>query len=442
EEIFGLTTNANHYFFNAKDYNKALSFDLKARLLSLKTNNADYIRITTGSLASIKFMTGEFSESLALFHRYSQMQPDDSLELYFNIANCHFRLKNSDSLAYYSHLGIQESLRKRDTFNYDSFLRLNGVSHYMKGNLKRALDSLQKARNLAIDTVNLGSSYYYSALSHESMGNPDSTLFYFKKIASLDPEPEIYFPEIKNVWFRLYENAKKEDDNDKQLAYIGKFLEADSILESRSRGLISKVDRDYDLPLFEERKNQLLAAETTKRNLTYLIISLSVLFIFSIVFFLSRFLNQRKRLKQAIGNPESYLSKIDDSKKVKQRKISIPVELAQQIDKFLEKFEKEKQFLDSTMSLQKLSASANTNTSYLSGHLNSNQGGYSDYINSRRVQYAFSDMPKNPKIHIYTLEHIAKLYGFTSLRAFNRAFEKFLKIKPRDYLERIKRQNV
>ncbi len=69
-----------------------------------------------------------------------------------------------------------------------------------------------------------------------------------------------------------------------------------------------------------------------------------------------------------------------------------------------------------------------------------NKKGYSNYINGLRARYAFGDMVNNLKISIYTLEHIAKLYGFTSLRAFNRAFEKFLKIKPRDYLAQIKRQ--
>jgi len=440
EELFALTTNANYYFIEAQDYNKALSYDLEARWISLKTKNEYYIRMTTASMASIKFMTGEFSESLALLHRYRKMRPEDSLALYFNIANCHFRLKNSDSLSYYSALGIRESLKKRDTFNYDSFLRLNGVSHYLRGNLRRSLDSLKKARDLAIDTINLGSSYYYTALAHEAIGNPDSTLFYFGKIASLDREPEVYFPEIKNVWFRLYKDALKDDDEEKQLTYIEKFMDADSILESESNGLLSMVDKNYDLPLFEERRAQLLAARTTKRNLTFLVIALSVLLIFSVVFFLGRYFHHKKRLKDAIGNPETYLKTMDGNKKSRQKRNDLPVELTEQLDRFLREFENARHFLDPTLSLQKLSAAAETNTTYLSGYLNTNHGGYSDYINSRRVHFAFADMPGNPKISIYTLEHIAKLYGFTSLRAFNRAFEKFLKIKPRDYLDQIKRR--
>lgn len=442
EEIFGLMTNGDHYFYDLNDFTTALKFYVRARKLSLKTKNDYYHKVTTNALASTKFLTGEFPESLNLYHRYRLMQPEDTLALYFNIANCHYRLKNSDSLSYYSQLGIRESLKRQDTFNYDSFLRLNGVSQYMQGNLKRALDSLQKARDFAIDTINLGSSYYYSALSHEAIGNPDSSMFYFSRIASLNPEPELYFPEIKNVWYRLYANAKKENDNEKQLAYIEKFLKADSILALKSMGLISRVHKDYDLPLFEERRHQLLTAQSTKRNLTYLVIALSVLLVFSSVFFLGRVFHQKKRLNEAIGNPENYLNKMDVSQKIRSQQNNLPEELTHQLDRFIRKFEDEKHFLDSEMSLQKLSAAANTNTTYLSSYLNSNQGGYSDYINSRRVHYAFNDMPKNPKLSVYTLEHIAKLYGFTSLRAFNRAFEKFLKIGPRDYLAQIKRRNL
>uniref|UniRef100_UPI0035940FAB hypothetical protein n=1 Tax=Pricia sp. TaxID=2268138 RepID=UPI0035940FAB len=47
EGIFALTTNADYYFNEVKDYNKALAFDLKARKLSIETGNVYYIRATT-----------------------------------------------------------------------------------------------------------------------------------------------------------------------------------------------------------------------------------------------------------------------------------------------------------------------------------------------------------------------------------------------------------
>ncbi|SDE99797.1 hypothetical protein SAMN05421636_109172 [Pricia antarctica] len=441
EEIFGLTTNGDHYFYDNNDFTRALAFYLKARRLSIETNNGYYIRATTSALAAIKFMAGDFSESLALYHRYAQLGPEDSLGLYFNLANCHYGLENIDSLSYYSTIGIHEALLEKDTFHYASLLRLNGVSQYMKGNLKRALDSLQKSRALSADTIDLGSSYYYTALAHEAMGNADSTLYYFKEISSLDQEPQIYFPEIKNVYYRLYENAKRKDQNGEQLAYIEKFMVADSILGSKSKGLISRVDTDYDLPLLMERRNRLRTDRATKRNLTYTIIGLSVLFIASVIFFLRRSFQQKRRLREAIGNPGNYLRTIHGPKPVvDQNRNTLSTELKDQFDRFFQKFEANDHFLEPTMSLQKLSSAAHTNNAYLSNYLNTYKKGYSNYINGLRARYAFGDMADNPEISIYTLEHIAKLYGFTSLRAFNRAFEKFLKIKPRDYLARIKRR--
>lgn len=441
EEIFALTTNGDHYFYDNNDFTKALAFYLKARRLSIETNDDYYIKATTSALASIKFMAGDFSEALALYHHYAQLGPEDSLGLYFNLANCHYELNNSDSLSYYSNIGIQEALEKKDTLNYGSLLRLNGVSHYMRGNLKRALDSLQKSRSLSVDTINLGSSYYYTALAHEALGNADSALHYFKEISSMDQEPEIYFPQIKSVYLRLYENAKRMDQNGEQLAYIEKFMVADSILGSKSKGLISRVDTDYDLPLLMERRNRLHTAQATKRNLTYSIIGLSVLFIASVIFFLRRSLQQKKRLKEAIGNPGNYLRTIYGPKPVEgQKRSTLSAELNEQFDRFLQKFEENERFLDPAMSLQQLSSAAHTNNAYLSNYLNTYKGGYSDYMNGLRARYAFGAMVNDPKISIYTLDHIAKLYGFTSLRAFNRAFEKFLKIKPRDYLAEIKRR--
>jgi hypothetical protein len=141
------------------------------------------------------------------------------------------------------------------------------------------------------------------------------------------------------VYYRLYENAKKKNQNEEQLAYIEKFMEADSILESKSKGLISRVDEDYDLPLLAERRNQLRTAQATKKNLTYTIIALLVLLIASVIFFLSRFIRQKKRLKNAIGNPENYLRTIHGPKPVvNQKRSTLPAEINDQFDKFFHKF--------------------------------------------------------------------------------------------------------
>ncbi len=440
EEIFGLITKADYFFYDRNEFATALTFYLLARELSVETKHKRYIQTTTNSVASIKFLAGEFSEALELYHQYEPLNPNDSLS-YFNIANCHYKLNNTDSLSYYSLIGIKKSIKDKDASNYESFLRLNGISHYLQGNLKRALDSLHKSRALTSDTIDLGSSYYYSALAHEAMGNADSTVYYYKKISSLNQEPEIYFAEIKNVYLSLYDNAKKNVQSEEQLKYIEKYLGADSILASKSKGLISKVVKDYDLPLFEERRNQLRAALASKNNLSYVVIALCIALLLSIVFFSNRFIRQKKRLKEAIGNPENYLKKVHNHRPVMDSKRnSLSSELIVELNRFFHKFEIEKGFLDTTTSLQQLSTLADTNTSYLSNFLNSHKGGYSNYINSLRAQFAFNDMPKNPKILIFTLDHIAKLYGFTSLRAFNRSFEKFIKIKPRDYLAQIKKR--
>lgn len=438
EELFAITTNGD-YFYSVNNFNKALSFYLETRKLSIELNNRLYIEYTTSALADIKFLAGEFSESLLLYHQYKKMGTEDNLSIYFNIANCHYELNNIDSLSYYSRLGIIKSLNENDTINYEAFLRLNGVSNFKQGNLKRALDSLEKSRSFHLDTVNLASSLYYSALAYESIGSTDSMISYFVKIAKLNEQPRLYFPEIKNVYFKLYEHAKNNNQLENQLIYIEKYIETDSMLESNSKGLISRIDRDYDLPLFEERRRELKEIQLTKKRLTYIVVILVFLLISLTIYYLNHLRLQKKRLKFALVSPENYIKSIPRPKPgTQEKKNSIAPDLITQLDLFFNDFEETNAFLDSSTSLQQLAQLANTNTSYLSNYLNLYRGGYTDYINSLRVQYAFSDMAKNPKIVNYTLEYIAKTYGFTSLRVFNRAFEKFIKLKPRDYLSEIK----
>jgi len=440
EELFGLLTSAN-YFYDNHEYNKALGLYIAARQLSLELNDKNYIKQTTSALADIKFLAGEYAEALNLYHRIKKIGDDDKLELHFNIANCHYELNNIDSLSFYSRLGIDKSITNNDTLSYAMFLKLNGVSHYKRGNLNRALDSLEKSRTLYFDTLNIGSSFYYSSLTYEAMGIKDSAIYYLNKITSLNQEPEVYFPEIKSVYLKLYENAKINKDDEEQLFFIEKYMEADSVLQAKSKGLISRIDMDYDLPLFEERRNQLRKAQSTRKKLTYAIVALSFLLISLAAFFLNRSIVQKRRINEAIGNPNEYLKNIPATLPITDSKRNqLPPELIEQLNKFFEEFEKNKGFLNPSISLNQLAPLANTNTSYLSNYLNAFKGGYSDYINGLRAQYAFSDMATNSKISIFTLEHIAKQYGFTSLRAFNRAFEKYIKIRPRDYLAQIKQR--
>ena len=267
------------------------------------------------------------------------------------------------------------------------------------------------------------------------------------KKGNLNEAKDIY----KNVLIRFPKNiralkalqvlSKEKNNIDKQLYYVDKFIEADSILDSKSKGLISQVEKDYDLPNFEERRLKLQIALANKKYLTYAVVGLSVMLIISVTVFFLRFVKQKNRLNDAINNPVKYLKTIDSPKRtVNLNKNKLPAEHVKRFDKFFQVFEIEKQFLNHSMSLQSLASAANTNTSYLSNYLNTHKRGYSNYINRLRAQYAFTEIPKNPKLLIFTLDHIAKLYGFSSLRAFNRSFEKFLKIKPRDYLAQIKQR--
>ncbi len=101
----------------------------------------------------------------------------------------------------------------------------------------------------------------------------------------------------------------------------------------------------------------------------------------------------------------------------------------------LHAFEDRKGFLDADVSLISLAMELNTNSSYLSKIINhTKQKPFKKYLNDLRVAYAYDELQSNSNIRKYTMEAIARDFGFKSAENFSKKFSEVYGIYPSKFL--------
>ncbi|MDD2960801.1 MAG: helix-turn-helix transcriptional regulator [Muribaculaceae bacterium] len=96
-----------------------------------------------------------------------------------------------------------------------------------------------------------------------------------------------------------------------------------------------------------------------------------------------------------------------------------------------ELFEKDKIYLNATLTLSDLAKLLNTNRTYISTYLNNILSTtFCDYVNEYRLEYASKLLLEDVNA---SLEIIAEMSGFNSLTTFRRAFIKNFRCTPKEY---------
>jgi len=103
-------------------------------------------------------------------------------------------------------------------------------------------------------------------------------------------------------------------------------------------------------------------------------------------------------------------------------------------------FEEEKPFTDPDFSINMLSKTLKTNSTYISKALNQvGNKKFNVFVNQYRIQQVIEDLD-NKKHKKHTLEHIYTKAGFTQQSTFNRVFKEFIGVTPTEYIDKLNRE--
>ncbi|WP_291286984.1 helix-turn-helix domain-containing protein [Flavobacterium sp.] len=210
-----------------------------------------------------------------------------------------------------------------------------------------------------------------------------------------------------------------------------------------------KFQKEYNtLYLILEKEN---LTESTINDKTKLHWSIGVLFLVVIIAIFFRFYQYRIKKRQpsqfekGIHRSTNNELRTIETNEIEVRSvksgienIGINEELVVQILEKLTHFEKTKGYLFSSVTVQSLSSTFETNSKYVSKVVNTyKEKTFVQYINDLRIEYALQSLEEDSKLQKYTIQALAVEFGFNNAESFSTAFYKKTGIKPVYFIKQL-----
>ena len=458
------------YFFNKKNYNTALDNYLKVSSIAVKTKNEKYILKSKYDIGDLKRRIDEKEGALILFREYlsySNKNPSlldtlTYLNIISEIAHVHNDFKSTDSSSYYNRIGIKEATRLKKDSYVKHFSLSEGVSHYLKGNYKLAIDSLKRnipyfeSNNIS---TNLPHAYYYYGKSLSKLNQIEKAVIYYKKVDSLFELDNAVYSISRDNYNQLISYYKQKRDLENQLYYINTLIKVDSLLNIENLYLNKTIYKEYDIPQLESEKEMILQEMSENYSLFRKIIGVSIILLaisLLILFFqyykktvykkkFDKIMNAVEEQK-LLGNTDKEIGIENDEKNTELsnskdlRELDISPEIISAILKGLQQFEKQKKYLSHDIILNTLAKELETNNNYLSKVVNHcKKLSFSNYLNLLRINYFIDLAKRDPNIRKFTIKAIANEVGFSNSESFSKAFTKHKRIKPSYFLKELEK---
>jgi len=461
DSIINITKNSKHrsypaygyyqkgvWLFEQGNYKEALDNYLIAKKYATERNNKNQLNNIKLVIAALKDRYGEYEESIILYNQYldyimnidnfKEDHPQIYLAGIYNVANGYLRLRKLDSADVYINRGLEESKILNDTSSYYDFLSSLGTTLYFKKDYEKAINILNEAIPHR-KNYGLAICYFNKAECLKNLGEIDKSIIFFKKSDSIYQETKYVFPGLRKVYESLIDDAKSKDNIQDQLLYIERLLETDSILDSDFEYISKNIIRKYDTTLLLDEKQLIINRLDKKtRKASYII---SILIIISLVLVLGSLYIIRYREKLYKKRFNKLINESKSNKNSKEEK-SVSNEIANDVTTIilqkLQKFEKEKKYIEQGLTLNKVADLLQTNSSYLSKVVNVNmKKTFNTYINDLRIEYVIERLKKDKQFRKYTIASISEEVGYANSQSFANAFYKKTGIKPSYFIKQL-----
>ena len=417
-----------------KNENKGLELEIKEAIGSLKNIGGDY----KGALKESKEILEIEREKLAL--------DSSSIENYLialhNLSLDYLRINEPDSSLTLINEGISLSLKINDSLAYYDYIGNAGLAYYFRKDFQKALDSLDKAFPFRIDQNARINYYLYKGKIAKDIGNLEKAISHFEKLDSIYEMHQVPVRELPEVYQTFIDYYKAKGDIENQLKYINKFIAVDSVLDANFNYLSTNITKEYDIPLLVSEKENLISRLKNEKRTTNLGLGISIgvglLLAVGFIYYYRKQRFYKRRFEEILSTKPSSKPQIPSSKSLK----GISEEVIEQIQKGLDHFESQKEFLDGSITLNSLSKTLSTNSNYLSKVINFNkQKNFSNYLNDLRIEYAIEQLKNNPQFRKYSVKGMAQEVGFNSPESFSKAFYKRSGLYPSYFLKQLEKMN-
>ena len=371
----------------------------------------------------------------------------DYLEILHKISTTYWYKNKLDSAIYYNDLQYREAIFNENLYHKNKSRVTRALIQYKTGNFQSALDSISKYETFVEETKDstyLAVVNLYKGKAYQKLGNQELAIKAFKKVDTIIEKTGDYSWELEENYEILNDYYREKGDLKKQLLYIEKLIDFDSILYRNNTYLKNTILTKYNTPKLITEKETLIStlekSDNKKSKIIFLISILALILLVLTLYYNNKRINDKKRFEELLrGGKLTLKENIVTSQNTKQ--LTIPQEIIEEILKKIKHFEEKKGFLDNTITLNKLSKKLGTNSNYLSRTINFHKNkNFSTYLSHLRIDHAVHILKEEPKFREYTIKAIAHEVGFNSVETFTTAFHKHTKIYPSYFIKQLKKE--
>ncbi|WBV55821.1 helix-turn-helix domain-containing protein [Chryseobacterium daecheongense] len=415
-------------------------------------NNKRQIAFANINIAYLNNYIGKHTEAAKILKFYFDngiyLNENERNQIHYNLADTYIEINKMDSAKILIQKGIQFSLKNKNTYQYHQYLFLDGFYNLKLKKFNLAIEQLLKCKkffaksendlNINYTLLNLGKAY-------DGLKEKNKAAESFASVDSIVQKSNNTFPELREVYTYLINYYKGNNNKEKQLYYIDRFLTVDKVLDSQFRYISRELPRQYDTPQLLKEKENIINDLQNRKKILYISISILFIGLLVLLYLYKKSKNSEKRHREiaqklihsieeknnAFTEPEPnvIITEISDKKipfnQIESKSKSIPEEVVQFILKGLENFETKQQFLKKGITLSSLAKTLKTNSAYLSDVINTyKEKNFASYLNDLRINYALTRLVHDKKFRSYKLSVISEELGYNNEQAFSIAFKK------------------
>ena len=445
-----------YLYTQLSNYEATIDNYLKAEKYAKKKNNLDAYYEVRYQIAVFKSEDlGEIEEALELYleckNYYQKKDTKDEYyerpyqRILFAIADVYKTQNKLDSASYYNKMGYKEANTTGNQKMKYLFVLNEGATHLLKGYYNEALDSVNKAYDVIRkndDIIGELACYYYIGKCYEELKKEDLAVDYYKKVDSLYNLNNYITPEFVSGYHYLVSYYKAKDDKTNQLLYLNKILKIENTLQKGYKNWNKLLKDKYDIPHKVEEKENIISELKSGKRFNYFIMFILLIVVVFTLFFGIRQSRLKKTYKERFENLVNKTDEEIDANKsstiATNDNIGISNEIVETILKELKNFEKNKDYLNSNITIQNLAQKLNTNSKYLSIVINAKkQKSFTQYVNDLRIDNMVNELKINKSIRKYTITAIAEEAGFNTAESFSKAFYKRTGLKPSYFIKEL-----
>lgn len=443
-------------------YIKSLENYLIALDIAEKTNNKAFNDIKH-NIAILKFEFGEYEDANKIYKEIIAYENENKIKgkghLYtiLGLATSYRKLKQPDSAAYYTQIGLEASIK--DSLDiYHQFVLNAGINLYNDNRYESALRSIKRTipfieKYYGHDIASLIDAHLYLGKLYTAFDNPEMALQSLEKIDWYFENHELRTEEMREGYELLIDHYKSIDDKNKQLYYINRVFAVDSVINTNYRNLHKTITNKFDTPQLLKEKQRLITSLQEKEKIISLKYSITLIVVLILsIFFLSVYYRkvQYKKRYQAIMHPKKEpeskpltktVVEAEDNTKTDTKSLEIPENIVSEVLERLTQFENKNGFLVRNLTIASLAKKLQTNSKYLSKIINQyKQKRFNTYINDLRVDYVIKQLKENPKFRLYSIKGIARELGYNNDRAFSKAFYQKTGMYPSYFIKELEKE--